>query len=146
MTEPRKLAIAAGVCYLVSDFPAFAAVILYTPILGNINYIVSPGPDIGVLWGAFCELIVAFAIIGTAVTLFPIVKKHQEAVALGYVALRTASSGHHRYRHHQPPCGRDVAAARSFGHRHRLAGHTRKGSGGLPQLDLPDWARLHERS
>jgi hypothetical protein len=93
MTSPRKLAIAAGVCYLISDFPAFAAVILYAPILNNVNYIVSSGPDTGVLAGAFCELIVAFAIVGTAVTLFPVVKKQNEAVAMGYVGLRTLEAG-----------------------------------------------------
>jgi hypothetical protein len=93
MTAPRKLAIAAGVCYLVSDFPAFAAVILYTPILNNVNYIVGSGPDAGVLLGAFFELIVAFAIVGTAVTLFPIVRRQNEAVAMGYVGLRTLEAG-----------------------------------------------------
>src|SRR5919201_2421845 len=93
MTAPRKLAIAAGVSYLVSDFPAFAAVILYTPILNNVNYIVGSGPDAGVLLGAFFELIVAFAIVGTAVTLFPIVKRQNEAVAMGYVGLRTLEAG-----------------------------------------------------
>jgi len=93
MTSPRKLAIAAGVCYLVSDFPAFAAVILYGPILNNVNYIVGSGPDSGVLLGAFLELIVAFAVVGTAVTLFPIVKRQNEAVALGYVGLRTLEAG-----------------------------------------------------
>jgi len=93
MTSPRKLAMAAGVCYLISDFPAFAAVILYSPIMNNVNYIVGSGPDAGVLLGAFFELIVAFAIVGTAVTLLPIVKKQNEAVAMGYVGLRTLEAG-----------------------------------------------------
>ena len=93
VASPRKLAIAAGVCYLVSDFPAFAAVILYSPILNNANYIVGFGPDSGVLLGGFFEPIVAFAIVGTAVTLFPIVKRQNEAVAMGYVGLRTLEAG-----------------------------------------------------
>lgn len=93
VASPRKLAIAAGVCYLVSDFPAFAAVILYSPILNNVKYIVGSGPDADVLLGAFFELIVAFAVVGTAVTLFPIVKRQNEAVAMGYVGLRTLEAG-----------------------------------------------------
>jgi Domain of unknown function (DUF4386) len=93
VASPRKLAIAAGVCYLVSDFPAFAAVILYSPILNNVKYIVVSGPDAGVLLGAFFELIVAFAVVGTAVTLFPIVKRQNEAVAMGYVGLRALEAG-----------------------------------------------------
>jgi hypothetical protein len=93
VASPRKIAIAAAVCYLVSDFAAFAAVILYTPILNNFNYIVGSGPDSGVLLGAFLELIVTFAIVGTAVTLLPIVKRQNEAVAMGYVGLRTLEAG-----------------------------------------------------
>src|SRR5215470_4577646 len=93
MTAPRKLAIAAGVCYLITDFPAFAAVILYTPILNNVNYIIGSGPDTPVLLGAFFELIVAFGVVGTAVALFPVVKRQNEAVAMGYVGLRTLEAG-----------------------------------------------------
>ena len=93
MTETRRLAIAAGVCYLITDFPAFAAVILYGPILNNVNYITSSGPDTSVQVGAFFELIVAFGVVGTAVALFPVVKRQNEAVAMGYVGLRTLEAG-----------------------------------------------------
>jgi len=93
MTAPRELAIAAGVCYLITDFPAFVAVILYTPILNNVNYIIGSGPDTSVLLGAFFELIVAFGVVGTAVTLFPVVKRQNEAMAMGYVGLRTLEAG-----------------------------------------------------
>ena len=41
------------------------------------------------LWGAFLEVIVALAGIGTAVTLFPVVKRQNEGVALGFAAVRT---------------------------------------------------------
>jgi Domain of unknown function (DUF4386) len=42
-----------------------------------------------VLWGALLEVIVALAGIGTAVTLFPVVKRQNEGMALGFVAVRT---------------------------------------------------------
>jgi len=41
-----------------------------------------------VLVGGFLELIVALAGIGTAVTLYPVVKRQNEGVALGFVAAR----------------------------------------------------------
>ena len=41
------------------------------------------------LWGCFLEVIVALAGIGTAVTLFPVVKRQNEGMALGFVAART---------------------------------------------------------
>ena len=40
------------------------------------------------LVGAFLEVIVALAGIGTAVTLYPVVKRQNEGVALGFVAAR----------------------------------------------------------
>ena len=42
--------------------------------------------------GAFFEIVVAFANIGTAVALFPILKRQNEGVALGYVASRVVES------------------------------------------------------
>ena len=50
------------------------------------------GADTSVRLGAFLEVIIAIAIIGTAVTLFPIVKRQNEGFALGYVAARVLES------------------------------------------------------
>ncbi len=93
MDTMRKLAIAAGVCYFVTHVTSVAAPILYTPILHNANYILGSDADTGVLLGAFLELILAFGVIGTAVALFPVVKRQNEGVALGYVGLRTLEAG-----------------------------------------------------
>jgi hypothetical protein len=38
--------------------------------------------------GVVCELVLVIAVIGTAVTLFPVIKRQNEGVALGYVAGR----------------------------------------------------------
>lgn len=44
------------------------------------------------LAGAFSEVILAISVIGTAVTLFPIVKRQSEGIALGYVAGRVVEA------------------------------------------------------
>jgi hypothetical protein len=41
-----------------------------------------------VLLGACCEVILAISVIGTAVTLFPVVRRQNEGIALGYAAGR----------------------------------------------------------
>jgi hypothetical protein len=46
----------------------------------------------GVSLGAFLEVIVVVANIGTAVVLYPLVKRQNEAVALGYVTARVVES------------------------------------------------------
>ena len=89
----RTTAIVAGACYLVTHVTSIGAVILYTPVLANSHFIISSGSATQVLLGAFCEIILAFGNIGTAVALFPVVKRYNEGVALGYVALRTLESG-----------------------------------------------------
>ena len=52
------------------------------------NYILGPGPDTAVIVGGILEMIVALACIGTAVALYPVVKRQNEGVALGFVGAR----------------------------------------------------------
>jgi hypothetical protein len=89
----RKLAVVAGLCYLVTHVTSVGALILYTPMLNSVNYITGSGPDNDVLVGGFLELFLAFGVIGTAVALFPIVRRKSEAGAIGYVGLRTLEAG-----------------------------------------------------
>jgi len=56
--------------------------------LNDSDYIVSSGADTRVLWGCFLDLINAIACVGTAVTLFPVVRRQNEGVALGFVTAR----------------------------------------------------------
>lgn len=88
----RISAIVAGVCYLITHVTSIGAVILYNPILSNSHFIIGSNSSPQVLLGAFFEIILAFGNIGTAVALFPIVKRFNEGVALGYVGLRTLES------------------------------------------------------
>jgi len=89
----RRLAIAAGVCYLITHVTSIGAAALYSPILNDASYITGSSPDARVLLGAFFEIILALAIVGTAVALFPVVKRWHEGIALGYVGLRTLEAG-----------------------------------------------------
>ncbi len=88
MDPMRKTAFAAGGFYLITIITSIPALVLYGPVLKNPDYIVSSGADARVLWGGFLEMILALACIGTAVTLFPVVKRQSEGVALGFVAVR----------------------------------------------------------
>ena len=87
MISSRKSALAAGVLYLLT-FVSMPIAFLYAPVLNNPNYIIGPGPDTAVVLGAILEIIVALAGIGTAVALFPVVKRQNEAVALGFIGSR----------------------------------------------------------
>jgi hypothetical protein len=91
-TPPRKVALIAGALFLVTFVVSIAAVILYAPVLHPAKYIVGAGADTRVRLGAVCELILIIANIGSAVVLFPILKRQNEGLALGYVTARLAES------------------------------------------------------
>jgi Domain of unknown function (DUF4386) len=87
MTPARKTALVAGVFYLIT-FISIPTLALYGPIKNHQDWILGSGSHTGVLVGGFLELIVALAGIGTAVTLYPVLKRQHEGVALGFAAAR----------------------------------------------------------
>src|ERR1700726_2056516 len=91
MSPIRKTAFAAGALYLLS-FVSIPTLFLYNPLRAS-NYIVGHGSNTGIIVGAILEMIVALAGIGTAVALFPVVKRQNEGVALGFVGTRTLEGG-----------------------------------------------------
>jgi len=88
----RKTAVVTGVFFIVASIAAAAGLLLYGPVL-KAGYISGSGADTRVFLGAFAEVILAISCIGTAVTLFPIVKRQNEGVALGYFAGRLLEAG-----------------------------------------------------
>ena len=74
----------------VASIPAFF--FFYKDVLDQPNFIVGTGGDNSVAFGAFLEMLVIIANIGTAVVLFPILKRQNEALALGYVTCRIVES------------------------------------------------------
>jgi len=82
----RRTALAAGVLYLLT-FVSIPTLFIYGPVK-SVNYILGAGPDTAAIIGALLEIIVALAGIGTAVVLFPVLKRQNEAAALGLVASR----------------------------------------------------------
>ena len=87
----RRTALTAGVLYLLT-FVSIPTLALYRAVHDQ-NYILGPGPDTAVLVGGVSEVIVALAGVGTAVVLYPVLKRQNEAMALGFVSLRQAGAG-----------------------------------------------------
>jgi hypothetical protein len=86
MSPLRRTALVAGLLYLLT-FVSIPTLALYGSV-HDPNYIVGPGPDTAVFFGGVLEVIVALAGIGTAVALYPVLKRQNEAVALGLVGSR----------------------------------------------------------
>ena len=75
--------------YLITFVTSIAALALYETVLRHpVSYIAGAGHDKQVLFGALLELLLIIANIGTAVVIFPIVRRVNEELALGYVTAR----------------------------------------------------------
>jgi Domain of unknown function (DUF4386) len=82
----RKTSLVAGILYLLT-FVSIPTLILYDPI-HEPNYILGHGSSTAVIIGNILEIIVALTCIGTAVMLYPILKRQNEGMALGLVGSR----------------------------------------------------------
>jgi hypothetical protein len=88
MDALRKTALVAGALYLLTFLSSIPALWFLSPVLHHSDYIVSPGSDTRVAFGCLLDLINAITAIGTAVVLFPVVKRQNEGVALAFVTAR----------------------------------------------------------
>jgi hypothetical protein len=85
----KKTAIIVGVLFILAAVTSIIGLILYDPILNDPYYLIKGSEnETQVIWGAFFELILAFSVIGISVAIFPIVKKRNASIAIGYVSFR----------------------------------------------------------
>ena len=94
MDRTRKIALAAGVLMLITYITSIPAqLLLYHPLLTDpAKYISGSGADPAVSLGALLEVILVIANVGTAVVLYPVVKRQNAILALGYVTSRVLES------------------------------------------------------
>ncbi|GAG71400.1 unnamed protein product [marine sediment metagenome] len=89
MGSNRKTAIAVGVLFIVGTVAGSLSVVLSASILGAPDYLAEIAANENrVVVGALLELIMAAAVVAIPFVMFPIFKKHNEPIALGYVGAR----------------------------------------------------------
>jgi len=88
MTAPRRTALIVGVFFILTFITSIAAALLYGPVIDNPNYITGAGADGQIRLGAALELFLIVTNLGCAVALFPLLKRQNEGLALGYVVIR----------------------------------------------------------
>lgn len=91
MDSYRKTAIIVGVLFITATVAYSIGTILLDPILGDSDYLTKVSENENqVIIGAFLVLIDAVAVAGIGITIYPVLKKHNEASALGYSGARLA--------------------------------------------------------
>jgi hypothetical protein len=88
MDPMRRRSLAAGILYLIT-FVSIPTLALYKPVKDHVGtFVLGAGSDTGVMWAALSEVVVGLAGIGTAIVLFPVLRRQSETPALGFVAAR----------------------------------------------------------
>jgi Domain of unknown function (DUF4386) len=87
--ETRRISVTFGVLYLITFATSIPALWLFQPVLDDPSaYVAGAGHDNRIFLGAFLELLLIIANIGTAVVVYPLLKRVSEICALGYVTAR----------------------------------------------------------
>ena len=89
MSSDQKAARVFGVLFLITFITSIPALALFQPVLDDpAAYIAGDGKDNQIYLGAVLEFLLILANVGTAVVLYPIVRRQNEFLAIGYVAAR----------------------------------------------------------
>ena len=92
MNALQKPGRVAGLWFIGTFVFSIPAVLLYDPVLNEADYIFGAGSEGRISLGALSEVFLAISNIATAVVFFPVLKRVNESVALGYVASRIIES------------------------------------------------------
>lgn len=93
-SHDQRLARLTGFLFLVTFATSIpAALVLYAPALSDPGFVLAGGFDRGLAWGALLEMLLIVANVGSALTLYPVLRRESEVLSLAYVAARLTESG-----------------------------------------------------
>ena len=88
MNTYRKTAILVGVFFIIATVASISTFV-FLGFLSDPDYLVTVSSNENqILGGMFLEFIWALAVLGIPIMLYPILRKHNEALALGFYSLR----------------------------------------------------------
>ncbi|HSC51918.1 MAG TPA: DUF4386 domain-containing protein [Gaiellaceae bacterium] len=89
MLSDQQRARVFGVLFLITFVTSILGLWLYQPVLDDpVGYVAGAGQNNRILLGVLLELLLIVANIGTAVVVFPVVRRQSEELALGFVTAR----------------------------------------------------------
>jgi hypothetical protein len=89
MNSNRKAAKIVGVLFILAAVTAVIGLNLYDPILNGPDYLLKGSEHANqVIVGAVMELILVVSAVGTATTMFPLLRQYNETIALWHVCFR----------------------------------------------------------
>ena len=86
MESNRKMAIIAGILFIIG---IIAGILSVAPAIDTPNYLIEASLNANqVIFGAVFQFVMAVVYIGIAITLYPILRKYNESLALGFLSFR----------------------------------------------------------
>ncbi len=86
MNSNRKIAIIAGVLFIIGTV---AGILSIAPAIDAPDYLIKASANANqVIIGAFFQFVVATAYVGIAILLYPILRRYNESLALGFLSFR----------------------------------------------------------
>jgi len=79
---------ASGILYLITFAASIPALIMLSPVLNDTGFVLGAGAESSVVWGCLLDFVNALAAVGTAVAVFPVIRRYNESLALGFVTTR----------------------------------------------------------
>ena len=93
MTPERKIALAAGVAYLVTFAASIPQLKLFADAIADpTGYISHPGSNAALQWGSVLEFLTAASGVATAVLLYPVARRVSRSAAIGFVTSRVVEA------------------------------------------------------
>jgi Domain of unknown function (DUF4386) len=81
-----------GLLFLITYATSIPALLLFGPVLNDVHYVTGAGADTQIRFAALLEFILIVANIGSAVALYPLVRRRFPVGAAGFVAARITES------------------------------------------------------
>ena len=93
MAEDQRAGRIFGVLFILTFITSIGALALFQSVLDDpAGYIAGGGKDNQIYLGAFLEFLLVLSNVGTAVVLYPIARRQNEYLAIGYVGARIIES------------------------------------------------------
>jgi hypothetical protein len=93
VSPSRRIAFVTGILFLITYATSIGALALFQPLLDDpVGYVTGGGSDDRIVFGAVLELLLIIANIGSAVVLYPLLRRQNHILALGFVAARIMES------------------------------------------------------
>jgi uncharacterized protein DUF4386 len=93
MADDQRSARWFGVLFIITFVTSIGALALFQSVLDDpAGYIAGDGKDSQIYLGAFLEFLLVLSNVATAVVLYPIARRQNETLAIGYVAARIIES------------------------------------------------------